>query len=67
VTRRIVFALLLALAAAAYFVIRSAPRPGEPKPQGENRSGPHADIDDASRAALEKILEDADRKQDPRR
>jgi len=33
------------------------------KPAEDVAAGPHADIDPASRAALEKILEEADRKE----
>jgi hypothetical protein len=58
VTRRLLLALAIALAAAAgFWVLRGS------RPPAAVSSEPHADIDEASRAKLEQILEDADRKE----
>jgi hypothetical protein len=59
VRRWLALSLGLALAVAAgLWLSRAAGRPAAVS--AEPDGGPHADIDDASRAALEQILEDAD-------
>ena len=55
--RRVVLSLGLALAAAALYWLFAAGRPGP----GDGGAGPPLDqIDDASRARLERVLREAD-------
>ena len=63
--RALVALLLLAAALAAVYALRPAVRGARGK--GEDVTRPHADIDDASRAQLERVLREAAREDAKRR